>query len=1270
MRRRSPHAEWLSLVEVSGPFLTLSVLDRTFRSGLETHAPAVYRRLQEAHAEWEESRGKPGIHRAWVRFLLQDVLGYPDECLLEGQDTPKAVVYEDPTHHERVQPTLLIVDPQEPDRPKLPVLVVPPGQKPDSPLAGSHWPASPLARMQHLLQGAGLQAGFVTNGATWSLVHVRKGEPTGYVTWQTALLAEEPITLQAFRSLLGVRRVYGSAAGETLLDLLNQSAADHEEVTRELGRQVRHAVDGFLNALERLDRESGRQLLAEATPKQVYDAALTVMMRLVFLLCAEQNDLLPQGDLYSRNYAVSTLNDQLREAAQQHGEEVLEHRHDAWLRLLATFRLIHGGCTHEDLKLPAYGGSLFDPTRYPFLEGEPGRALRLDNRVVLHLLDALEFLEMRVSGGKERRRLSFRALGVEEIGHVYEGLLDHTARRAEEPTLGLIGKETEEPELPLALLEGKAQPGREALLAFLATSIGRSAGAVQTLLDAEPPPHRLGQLLAACASDEALAARVRPFLNLVRTDSLEHLQVYPAGALFMTAGQDRRSTGTHYTPVTLTEEIVRYTLEPLVYTGPADGLPRDQWKLHSPRELLALKVCDPAMGSGAFLVQACRYLAERLVEAWDREGQPQDAEPATFPELGDAMRVVRVAPAAKPSVPHAAELVLPEDPEERLAIARRLVADHCLYGVDRNPMAVEMAKLSLWLVTLAKGKPFTFLDHRLKHGDSLVGCMWRKSNGELRPLPDHIPDEAYRTRPGDASIVRSLRERNEDEQQGQLSTETVVFPAGSVDDYRKLAEFPDDPEGQRLKAERYRHLRESPEAYQRRLGADLWCSPWFWRLSDGVGGLCPTTGLYRAVLEEGKEPPREVLAEIEHLRERIPFFHWALEFPDAYAQDGFNAVVSNPPFQGGQKITGALGTDYRDYLVEALANGQRGSADLCAYFFLQAGRMLRDGGHFGMLATNTIAQGDTREVGLEQLTNGPWTIIRAVASQPWPGAANLEVAVTWVRRGNWRGERVLEGEPVTGITPFLTIPGTATGKPYRLKANEGKCFQGSIVLGMGFVLTPEEAQSLIDKNPNNRDVLSPYLHGEDLNSRVDQSPSRWVINFRNWPLNRSIKRSWWTASDEQRREWTRGGVVPHDYPLPVAADYPQCLTIVEQLVRPQRLKQNDRYGQEYWWRYLRPRDELYEAISQLDRVTAVSLVNNHLGFAYSPTGIVFAHRLAVFAIRDGGHFATLQSGLHYHWAWQYSSTMRADINYSPSDCVETFPFPVSTAGLDAIGERY
>src|SRR5690606_21220023 len=146
-----------------------------------------------------------------------------------------------------------------------------------------------------------------------------------------------------------------------------------------------------------------------------------------------------------------------------------------------------------------------------------------------------------------------------------------------------------------------------------------------------------------------------------------------------------------------------------------------------------------------------------------------------------------------------------------------------------------------------------------------------------------------------------------------------------------------------------------------------------------------------------------------------------------------------------------------------------------------------------------------REVGLDQLVERGATITRAVPSEPWPGTTSLEVAKVWVRKGEWRGERLLSGAPVRAISPMLVVPGRVVGKPYRLKANEGKSFIGSYVLGMGFVMSPEEAQALIAKDPRNRDVLLPYLNGEDLNSRPDQSPSRWVINFRDWPLDRSAE---------------------------------------------------------------------------------------------------------------------------------------------------------------------
>jgi hypothetical protein len=201
---------------------------------------------------------------------------------------------------------------------------------------------------------------------------------------------------------------------------------------------------------------------------------------------------------------------------------------------------------------------------------------------------------------------------------------------------------------------------------------------------------------------------VLPFANLIRAVSFGKPGVIRKGSVYVTEGTDRRSSGTHYTPKSLTEPIVQYTLEPLVFDGPAEGKPKEEWKLRSARELLDLKICDMACGSAAFLVQACRFLSELLAKSWDLAEAEHPGVPGITPEG-----------AASTGAP--GEALIPTDANERLVYARRLIAQRCLYGVDKNPLAVEMAKLSLWLFTLAKDKPFTFLDHAIRCGDSLVG---------------------------------------------------------------------------------------------------------------------------------------------------------------------------------------------------------------------------------------------------------------------------------------------------------------------------------------------------------------------------------------------------------------------------------------------------------------------------------------------------------------------------------------------------------------------
>jgi len=836
------HNEWLSLLDVSGPFLSIPVLLRALPQGLEAHESDVARDLRSAFDEWEEAVPRarapdPAIHTAWLDHVFREVLGYPATHWLTGTALPPGLEATLTDHGETLRASHALKAPGD-TLPRLLVQIWPAPQALDKPVAGARWQvASPHTRMMTLLHATGVPLGLATNGAQWTLVAARPGQVTTFVTWHAHLWAEEPLTLRAIRTLLSARRFFGSEPGDDLASLIEASLSDQQEVTDQLGLQVRSAVEVLVRSLDRINAGMGGRLLREVTPGQLYQAAPAVMMRLVFLLCAEERRLLPADDaLYARHYAIGTLRDQLREAADRGSEQVLESRHDAWARLLATFRLVHGGCEHSSLRLPAYGGSLFDPDRHPFLEGRPSgtgwhqvvaQPLPVSNRTVLHLLEALQFLQMRVPGGStEARRLSFRALDIEQIGHVYEGLLDHTARRADEPVLGLGGAKGKDCELTLSVLEAKIAEGVPSLLDFLKDRTGRGAAALQRAVESPPTlsADQLRTLQRACGADAVLLARVQPWTALLRDDSEGLPVVVHPGSVYVTRGSDRRSTGTHYTPRALTERVVATTLAPLVYVG----------------------------------------------------------------------------------------------------------------------------------------------------------------------------------------------------------------------------------------------------------------------------------------VDQGQEPARRP-------------FHWLAEFPEVFMRrdgsrgGGFDAIVGNPPFVGGQKVTGPLGTDYRDYLVNHVAGGRRGSTNLCVFFTLRASTLVRPAGVFGMLSDKTVAEGDSRLVGLEALLANRFSIFAAWHKFEWPGSASVAASEVHLHRASrehmtWGGRFVLEGHSVPTISAFLTAEEEWSPKP--LVANAGNSFVGSYVLGLGFAISEAAAEALIAIDPRNAEVLFPYINGDDLNSHPEHKPSRWVINFWDWPLDRTAHGSW------------------------------------------------------------------------------------------------------------------------------------------------------------------
>lgn len=1204
------HAEWLSLLDISGPFLSPPVLDRVFPQGLEAADSDHAARLRLAYEEWAEEQREfhsdPAIHDAWIRLVLTEMLGLTSEVLLEGDGIPSDLAFTSPEHGETVCPDFVVFDPEDRPgtrQPRLLISVWPADTELDQPIDDFRWTASPIDRMVALCrsENVGLRLGLVTNGERWALVDAPVGETPAHASWYANLWGPEPLTLRAFRSLVGLRRFFGVAETDRLEAMLVESANYQTEVTDQLGFQVRRAVEVLVQAIDRADADTGRALLADTAPARIYEAALTLMMRLVFLFSAEERGLLRLGDpMYDQFYAVSTLRAQLREAADQVGEEVLERRQDAWSRLLGTFRAIYAGVHHEALQIIPHGSSLFDPDRFPFLEGRPeGTSWRdtesvplpIDNRTVLLLLESLQLLDL--GPGKGARKLSFRALDIEQIGHVYETLLDHSACRATEPMVSLQGNQGREPELPVSKLhELVLQDDDEALVEFLKAELKKGDSPIRKALEKTPEPEIVARLRSACGGDDVLLAQLVPFHDLIRLDPWDDPVVIPEGAVFVTAGEDRRSTGTHYTPRALTEEIVQYALEPVVYRGPAEGKGRDEWELKSPDEILDLKVCDPAMGSGAFLVQACRYLSERLVESWEESGQ------TSVETSGD---------------------LLPIDADERLSLARRLVADRCLYGVDVNQLAVELAKLSIWLITLSSDAPFTFLDHALKHGDSLLGVTSLDQVRHFHPIPTRGHD-LHRTLLDPtgvigATVADALRLRRE------LESYTVsdIYDVNRKRDLHARAE---------KETSRIRTVADLV------VGADL--STALARATDLDERLVALGEMVRHLLGPAHGENESSLDHSIDLKQRAardlsgrPAFHWPIEFPEVFSKGGFDAVVMNPPFLGGKLISRSSGASYREYLVRSLGNSVTGNTDLCAFFLLRAFSIVSSDGSVGSLATDSIGQGDTRATGLAQLLDGGAVIHRAWQSRPWPGAARVRIAMLWLTPSRWSGEAILNDNVVGTIDSHLSPGSRVTGEPHRLGSNVNRSFQGVIPLGMGFVVEPTEAQNLLEAEPKLAQVLKPYVSGDDLMSRFDQSASRFIVDF------------------EERTERE-------------AREFAGCWDLVEKRVKPERMmKDGDKYPRmaDEWWKLWNSRPALREAIHGLKQVVVMARVSKSLWPSMYRTGVVFSEKVVVFPFDDPAVFGSLASSFHWLWALTHSTFRGMTATYVPKQAFETFPMP-------------
>jgi hypothetical protein len=1067
--------------------------------------------------------------------------------------------------------------------------------------SGHGWNASPSQKFERLLRETRVPIGLIITGTQIRLVYAPRGENTGSLTFPIAAMTEiagRPI-LSAFHLLLDSYRLIAAATAERLPALLQRSRDYQGHISEELAGQVLEALyellRGFQAANERTKGDLLRQILRD-NPDAVYNALLTVLLRLVFILFAEDRGLMPGSSLYVRNYSLHGLFERLRADAEQN-PDTMDSRFGAWSQLLALFRAIHDGCRHPQLKMPARRGHLFDPHRFPFLEGRSSATKEADIKSQIPLVsDGTLFRVLSKLLLLQGERLSYRTLDVEHIGGVYQQMMDFRLLVTSGPSIAIKPKKS------------SGAPAIINLDALLAIKPADRAKWLTEQTDQKLTGEPEKALKAATKLDDLLAALEK------KMDRRATPHLVPAGAIVLQPSDERRKSGSHYTPRQLTEPIVRKTLEPILrrlvsQSTSSSAASAIGTLVPTQQQILDLKICDLAMGSAAFLVETCRQLADVLVASWHAHKN-------------------------LPPIP-------PDEDEEKHAM--RLIAQRCLYGVDRNPMAVDLAKLSLWLATLARDHPFTFLDHSLRSGDALVG-LTRRQIEDFHWLPEN--NRAFGQDYLEFRIKTATGLRREILEGGDILT-----PARKAEKLAQADEALDFVRraGDLVIAAFFAEEKPKARIAKRDELLNLFRDGF---LTQGALDKSDPEALRKSF--EAAQQCKAIQAGLHHPKTAVPVrpFHWHIEFPEVFAreQPGFDAIVGNPPFMGGKRISTASGDSYRDWLPE-IHEQTNSSADLVAHFFRRGFNLLRLNGSMGLIATNTIGQGDTRSTGLRWICTHGGTIYCAIRRYKWPGQAAVVVSVVWIAKSNLTGPLELDGRVVPIITAYLFHAG-GHEDPFRLLANQDTSYIGTIALGMGFTFDDTDnsgetsslatMQQIIETDPSTASLIQPYLGGEEFNNNPEQRPHRYIINFGD-------------MSESEARQ------------------FPSLIQIVEEKVKPYRDGLKRDVYRKRWWQFGEKQAALYSEASGLSRVLTVCRVSQSCAFGFARTGAVFADSLVVICKDTCSSFALLQSRPHELWTRFFASSMKDDLRYTPSDCFETFSFPLnweSNADLEEAGHAY
>ena len=1182
------HEEWKGMTQPVGLVVEPIVLDRfgIFPEQNINILSDLQRRLEELFIENDDSEKISSSVRS-VRDFCQELLGWQEGDLISSKDfhsehSKEVISVSLDDYEETLMPDWIVPNPKGFDgeiKAQLFIKELPNGTSfdhlPKNKEGRGQWEATPQQRFERLLKESEHPVGILWNGIALRLVYAPRGESSGHITFPL-----EPMTsvdgrpmIGALEMLLGPDRLFEGGSSYTRLKaLMEHSRREQNGVSTRLAEQVLEALWILVRGLDKAEQQAnqnGSSILGDLPsrdPSHIYGGMITVLLRLVFLLYAEDEELMPRDSIYGQYYSVSGLALKLRRdrVSQQNA---MEGRRGAWASLLSLFRLVFDGGGPNTLYLPARHGELFDPNIYPFLEGRSQNTCyktdllktvpSISDDVIEQVLNKLLILDGQL--------LSYRSLDVEQIGSVYEAIMGFTVEVSEGNSIGILYR----------------PPRQNITITYVANA---------DKLLAEQASKREKWLKDQAGTDLNLSEKTRKKIKAANNlfelcEAFENkLSIHTkrglsAGRLYLQPTAERRRSGSHYTPRSLAEPITleafRPWLEKLNYSP-------------SPQDILNLKVCDPAMGSGAFLVSTCRFLANLLVQAWERDGFPKEFN----------------------------------ESYEKDIYARRLIAQTCLYGVDKNKFAVNLAKLSLWLVTLSKDLPFTFVDHSIKCGDSLIGHSLKEIQASTKTIQlNFLNDRNQFLRELSFQRQENFAFDNRDDQTYDHKKLLLEKQLKATESLRLLGDL--------LIASFF----DGRNVVEREEKRKYYLSQFSFSQNDEVL-LKSIKGITSRLAEDNKG---------------IKPFHWDLEFPEVFnnAKGGFNILIGNPPFAGSVTLSRSNRAFYTDYLRTNF-RGTGGNVDLTAYFFRRAYELITNEGTVNFIATNTISQGATRSSGLAKILSNNGIIFNAIKRAKWPGVASVIISIVHIIKSeSYFFNPILNNQKVKRISAYLTDsevdndPHIIDGNRKLIMAALGKKPNGKGFIfsdhGQGFI-DLKKKDELISIDIKYKDVIKEYLGGSELNKSPLLKSNRYIIDFESFNYEEALR-------------------------------YKEALGILKETVKPFSKRED-------WWLFQQRSKEVTQRIKELNlkRIIVMAETSDTFAAAFRDVhDVCCSNKIIIFTDESYSAFSIIQSRIHEYWSRMVSSTLKDDFTYVTGICFNTFPFPKnwdSDQDLEILGEKF